>query len=689
MNVRYWSLVGKCLQTALFLMLVFCSLALVNLYSQPSFGVFGQAGFNVHSADFRALPTVPNSSPGFKNGSGIGFGGGVFVELPFAEQFGIALRASYTTLNGTLTASESYPISVDGSRIDATSEFTMKAKVGTVGIEPLLRWKPFIDAGLNIYGGARAAFAVRNLFDQDEQLVEPTGRAFFSNGNGSLNRSRNAVFNGAIPNASSLQIGVVTGMCYNIPLTFLDSTRTLVLSPEVFYTLGLTPLANNLTWSVNTLRGGLAFKYTPQPVEQVLQPLPSFQTASTTGRASTKTLSGEIRAYSLNEENSLEVPVVLIHVEEFISRQLYPLVNYVFFDQHSAVIPARYKRLFTSETRFFAEKNFSNADNLQVYYNVLNVIGKRMQASSSATITLVGCLGEVGFGPNSEENDQALARRRAESVQQYLRDVWGIPVTRMLVQSRGLPEKLSNSKNITINAEENRRVEIVSNDWNILKPVVVGDTLREATTPMLKFVMQMASEAGIAKWTITAKQGTKLLRQFSAIGNPDPYFLWNLSRDRLNIPRLEEPLRYSLELVDNNGQEIEATGAIPVAQVTIEKKRQNRTNDKELDVYRLINFDFERPEATQDHQRIMDEFIRPNVKPESSVQVTGYTDASGDVVTNQRLSEGRAEAISTALNIGRRTTKGMGSKVPLYSSNLPEGRLYARTVEVRVETPVQ
>jgi len=142
--------------------------------------------------------------------------------------------------------------------------------------------------------------------------------------------------------------------------------------------------------------------------------------------------------------------------------------------------------------------------------------------------------------------------------------------------------------------------------------------------------------------------------------------------------------------VDNDGNDDKATGAIPVELVTIQKKRAERRGDKELDVYRLINFNFEQASATDDHKRIITQFIRPNLKPDSRLEITGYTDAfTGDGQTNLTLSQRRADAIAAEIGTGQRITKGLGSRVQLYPNTTPEGRFYSRTVELRVETPVR
>ena len=53
------------------------------------------------------------------------------------------------------------------------------------------------------------------------------------------------------------------------------------------------------------------------------------------------------------------------------------------------------------------------------------------------------------------------------------------------------------------------------------------------------------------------------------------------------------------------------------------------------------------------------------------------------------LSTRRAEYTAKALNLPFNTAKGYGKEQELYDSNLPEGRMYNRTVNIVVETPVE
>ena len=49
--------------------------------STERYGVFGGYSINFHTADFRALPGVPNCCPKFENGTGGGFAIGALYEF--------------------------------------------------------------------------------------------------------------------------------------------------------------------------------------------------------------------------------------------------------------------------------------------------------------------------------------------------------------------------------------------------------------------------------------------------------------------------------------------------------------------------------------------------------------------------------------------------------------------------------
>ncbi len=124
-------------------------------------------------------------------------------------------------------------------------------------------------------------------------------------------------------------------------------------------------------------------------------------------------------------------------------------------------------------------------------------------------------------------------------------------------------------------------------------------------------------------------------------------------------------------------------------QTTIRRKRTERRGDKEINRYSLILFDVRSTEITPANKQVID-LIKQNITPNSTVKITGYTDRLGDSKANQTLAEGRAKATASALGIPENplTITGKGN-ASTYNAEVPEGRLYTRTVDVVVETKVK
>ena len=75
--------------------------------------------------------------------------------------------------------------------------------------------------------------------------------------------------------------------------------------------------------------------------------------------------------------------------------------------------------------------------------------------------------------------------------------------------------------------------------------------------------------------------------------------------------------------------------------------------------------------------------------PKSRVRVGGYTDTSGDSLSNQRLSEMRAKAAQKTLAgmgipASRVDVRGYGSQYPIASNASPDGRSLNRRISIRV-----
>jgi len=625
------------------------------------YGAFGSINFNNHSASFQTLPGIPNCCSNFSDGAGTGGSFGGLVEIPVARNMVIGLRAGMTSNIARLQSNEHTVVFVDTAAVPARFLHTIDAQPMNLGLTPLFGYR--VAAGLWLHSGFELGYLARKKYSQEERLMEPAVGQF-SNGR----RTRNE-FAGNLPEANPFQSSLLFGAGYDLPM---NRRHTMFATPELFYAVGLTNLVEGLNWKAHALRMGMAIKYSPWPAGQE----PKIE------EPRTGILAAGLNAVGLQRDGG-EAPMSTLQIEQIISYNMRPLLNYVFFDENSSQIPVRYNRLSPYETETFSPESLHDIETMSAYYHMMNVIGRRLRDNPDASVTVIGC----NSGSGQERGNRELSRRRAETVRNYLRDVWGIAERRLRVDTRDLPDNPSNVSDRDGQAE-NRRVEIVSNTPGIVDPLYTTDTLRRTTIPTVRFQPTVRSEAGVTEWTLSAVQNGRTLKSFHGNGDVPQNLDWNIGGEQV-VPRGGSPVEYQLEVSDAIGQ----TATTPVGTIDVEvmpeQAAQNRVgNFKEVARYSLILFDFNSAEPNAQNMSMVNR-LRDRIAPNATVSITGYTDRIGDEEYNRRLSTERARHVATMLNAPNTAVSGVGESMPIYDNDLPEGRYYNRTVDIVVENPIK
>lgn len=378
-------------------------------------------------------------------------------------------------------------------------------------------------------------------------------------------------------------------------------------------------------------------------------------------------------------------------MEEVLTWDLYPLLNYVFFDLGSSDIPSRYK-LFknASQTSNFSDTTIPGGT-LDKYYHMLNIYGFRLKNNPASKVEIVGC----NDGTTPEEKRPGLSKERATQVYNYLKDIWGIEESRMKLSFRDKPAVVSNLKD-PMGIVENRRVEIICSDWEIMKPVFQVDTRTLPQPEDMKFTLTNGIDDNIVtKRRLEIKRGDKMWKLMEDIGTVTPEKEWDWMNDDLEYPQDNTPYKVQLIVTSNTGNECRSDiVTIPVMQVKAADRIIGSDKDSTLEVYNLILFPFDKAEAGPINNRIMKDYVYDRVKPTSKVEVIGHTDVVGLEEHNFKLSGRRAQAVKDGIDkktdkvYGVLNSYGVGEENPLYTNELPEGRFYNRTVQVRVRTPL-
>ncbi len=367
-------------------------------------------------------------------------------------------------------------------------------------------------------------------------------------------------------------------------------------------------------------------------------------------------------------------------IEEQIRRETLPLLNYIFFAENSAAIPERYELLSKNEAGKFSLTTLPEGT-LERYHHILNIYAYRMLADPAVRITLTGTTD--GTEPPT------VAKQRAEAVSRYLTEIWGVRPERITVLSRGLPERPSGSRTAE-GREENRRVEIGSNDPSLLAPLQLEDVQRVLKPPFVRFFPSITAAAGLDRWRFEVRHGNTIVRESDGSTAYPDSITWNWHGIDGALPRGETPLQFTLYARDKNGAEVTTQPQeIPVSMITLERKQLEQLPDRTIEKISLILFDFDRADLGEQNLHLMDK-ASASLSERSTVIIRGYTDRLGESEYNLALSQRRAAGVQEAMlrKLQGRSirSEGVGESTLLYDNELPEGRFYCRTVQILVET---
>jgi outer membrane protein OmpA-like peptidoglycan-associated protein len=397
-------------------------------------------------------------------------------------------------------------------------------------------------------------------------------------------------------------------------------------------------------------------------------------------------ITGQITAVGVESDGRIiNKPIFKIDLNT--SNKYEALLPYVFYEEGSDIIPDRYYKLNNSQVANFTIDQLWYKSTINIYHDILNIIGKRLTMYPKSVLTIQGNNANTGI----EKENTELSRRRAENVKQYLQDIWGIKENRLIIKAGNLPKAKSLPIDDPETAQENRRVEFSSNDYRVIEPLDLKNTVATSNPPKVRFNVQGAADFGVASYTIDAIQAGfngNSFNQTETSSLPNTID-WEIAKNQALTPKLAKPVSCSLTIIDKKGNsKMVGTDQMDIDLITIERKIKEHINGYEVDSFSLILFDFNKSDVEDENKKII-AAIQKRVKKGSEISVTGTTDRIGSEEYNTRLSQERANAVKTAINRKGSVSIGKGEQGLRFDNDLPEGRFYCRTVNVVVRTLVK
>jgi outer membrane protein OmpA-like peptidoglycan-associated protein len=656
------------------------------------FGVGGGYGSNISSAYIEAYQGSFLCGV-FQNGSAPGLSFFIQAEQPITHSISFFPRIGYEDRSSTFTTQNfTIPNAYDvqtSSLVPVYRQRQYAATVKSLSLDLLAGVRPF--GSFILRGGLAAAFVIRHSYDQTEKLL--SNFVYKEN-----NLSTREVSSGSFDAKTFLPSAEFSvGYDFSLP-------QNITLSPELCADLPFSPITSNGTnYKTETFSVVISLMKAfpaaheakeiipppPPPPVEIVKPAPVAEVKKEEPIKPKNILKLSVKAVGMTETGE-EIPAPVVSIENVRVTDVAPTLNYVFFDDGASDIPKRYHSY--SDAKAFSPSSLYTLNTLGIHYEVLNILGMRMQQKPGSKITITGTRSLHSAGDSTAASDISLLR--AQHTAKYLQDVWGIAPSRIKIRSRGLPEQPSDESKPTGQAE-NRRIEITTNTPSLLEPFETHRIERTATPPNIDFHADITSSSGIKSQVVTIRQGGKIIKTLDWLShNPGDEMLWNITEG--NVIGTQDSVTWQMDVVDSldNAQSVSGTIRITKDVQNITRHATDTSADKSLERFHLLLFDYS---SSAELNSISDEIfdrIASSITPDSRVSLIGHTDITGDPQYNEHLSYDRASRASLLLSSRLRrlghsspefNLEARGAKDILFDNSNAEGRFLSRTVRITIE----
>lgn len=655
---------GFTLLTLLFLSILMPLKAQDSAFKQPSwwFGAAVGANFNYYDGSLQQLTAEKTSPVVFNKGFGVGLFAAPLIEFHKPNtRLGFMLQAGMDNRQGKFQQ--------QFSPCNCPRDLTVK--LSYITIEPSLRFAPF-KSNLYVFAGPRFAFNLTNNFTYHEgPNPEIPDQQTDPDVNGNLTQVKQ--------NLISMQVGAG----YDINLTAADKKTQFVVSPFVSFHpyFGQEPRSIE-TWTVSTLRAGVAFKLGRAIVlaePKVIAIKKDTSNKNNSGVLEPKKAVAVLPAtiFTVNSPNNI--------AENTTIRELFPLRNYVFFDVGSTQIPKRYTLIRKEDVKDFKITLNPPADysghaerQMKVYYHILNILGQRMVMYPNTSISLVG----------TSELGKTKALEMAENIKGYLVTVFAINPNRINVEGiNNTPLPNPNTSDIEMRKDEKRRVTILSNSHELLTEYNSAPEfiLLNNQAPAERFVTIKSSKGKdtIVSWNLKVTDNVGKVQKFGPFVGDKA----SISNTEILGNRAIGQYKFVVVGTTNSGKFIYMDTFVNV-------EIRNKMVFKDALRFSVI-YEFNKSIVQSIYEKNLINDVVPKIPINGTVILVGYTDIVGEAQHNQKLSLARANDVKRIIenelykqnrNDVKFEVHAFGENLNLakFNNNYPEERFYNRAVTIEI-----
>ena len=676
------------------------------LYNPIHVGLGIQAGLGLHTTNGTLRCLGDPACPTFESGTGALFGiMGNLEWMPTDWGLRGSFGFAYNSASMTVTDDKARVKDANGIIVPIVREQALSASLPMIMMDLDLQKTM---GNTRVFFGPSIGLLISPSWKSTSTIVSPNNVTFNSGKNDTT------FIDESIPNVNALQFGFGMGIGHHFSIT-----KDMVLVPEISASIPFSQILSGPDWKQTSIILGMSLRWGMGAVkEEVIRRAEVIDTieVNVNERIGSMFIEGQkkstrsIEAFethniiteTVERTDTLKVglppkqspkPVMKIHIaqdeesEEVnainvrgqLVTEAFPILPMVYFSEADANLHPRYRQLRVIEG--FASDKLEPLVSEQ-HKDILNIIGDRMNKNMQANIELRGF-----SDPTTENSDCELAGKRVGTVREYLANVWNVDRSRIMIEmdSRKCSPDNPTMSRIPQGYEENRRIEIISDQKDILAPVIRSRYV-EITEYTPKDLYISSSETigeNIISWKLASQLGDSVLHAKDGAQLP----LWiqmpiEKEDARLMQQSMNDQLQMSMIIQDNEGDVGSAEVSIPI---------QRDTTNFAIQRLSLMHFPVQKATLDKQGRNAIDAFLQ-DLEDNASISIIGYTDNLGNAQSNLELSKERAEtvykyirSIKPKSNIIK--VNGLGSTAlppGIRSHELPESRFLSRTVQIEI-----
>ena len=676
------------------------------LYNPIHVGLGIQAGLGLHTTNGTLRCLGDPACPTFESGTGALFGIMGNIEwMPTDWGLRGSFGFAYNSASMTVTDDKARVKDANGIIVPIVREQALSASLPMIMMDLDLQKTM---GNTRVFFGPSIGLLISPSWKSTSTIVSPNNVTFNSGKNDTT------FIDESIPNVNALQFGFGMGIGHHFSIT-----KDMVLVPEISASIPFSQILSGPDWKQTSIILGMSLRWGMGAVkEEVIRRAEVIDTieVNVNERIGSMFIEGQkkstrsIEAFethniiteTVERTDTLKVglppkqspkPVMKIHIaqdeesEEVnainvrgqLVTEAFPILPMVYFSEADANLHPRYRQLRVIEG--FASDKLEPLVSEQ-HKDILNIIGDRMNKNMQANIELRGF-----SDPTTENSDCELAGKRVGTVREYLANVWNVDRSRIMIEmdSRKCSPDNPTMSRIPQGYEENRRIEIISDQKDILAPVIRSRYV-EITEYTPKDLYISSSETigeNIISWKLASQLGDSVLHAKDGAQLP----LWiqmpiEKEDARLMQQSMNDQLQMSMIIQDNEGDVGSAKVNIPI---------QRDTTNFAIQRLSLMHFPVQKATLDKQGRNAIDAFLQ-DLEDNASISIIGYSDNLGNAQSNLELSKKRAEtvfkyirSIKPKSNIVK--VNGLGSTAlppGIRSHELPESRFLSRTVQIEI-----